>query len=70
MYAKASMLNKNTDGNAQYRTPGQTVAQRNGGVLLGGKSRGSRPLVRIEAGSRIHAGSRLEAGRGQGRLYR
>jgi len=24
--------------------------------------RGSRPLVRIEAGSRIHAGSRLEAG--------
>ena len=63
------MLNKNTDGNAQYRTPGQTVAQwRNGGVLVGGKSRGSRPLVRIEAGSRINAGSRLEAGRGQGRL--
>ena len=26
------------------------------------RSRGSRPLVRIEAGSRIHAGSRLEAG--------
>jgi len=30
---------------------------------------GGRPLVPIEAGSRIHAGSRLEAG-GQGRLYR
>ena len=49
---------------------GQTMAQwHNGGVLVGGKSRGSRPLVWIEAGSRIHAGSRLEAG-GQGRLYR
>ena len=64
------MLDKNTDGNAQYRTPVQTVAQwHNGGVLVDGKSRGSRPLVRIEAGSRIHARSRLEAG-GQGRLYR
>jgi len=64
------MLDKNTDVNAQYRTPGQTVAQwHNGGVLVGGKSRGSRPLVRIEAGFQIHAGSRLEAG-GQGRLYR
>jgi len=32
------MLDKNTDGNAQYRTPGQTVAQwHNGGVLVGGK---------------------------------
>jgi len=37
--------------------------------IVGGKSRGFRSLVRVEAGSRIHAGSRLEAG-GQGRLYR
>jgi len=45
------MLDKNTDGNAQYRTPGQTVAQwHNGGVLVGGKSRGSRTFVQIEDG--------------------
>ena len=41
---------------------GKVRACNYGTVKLRIEAGGSRPLVRIEAGSRIHAGSRLEAG--------